>query len=117
MSFPRAVLCAVLLLVAQCVGAQEHVKCITGHEDLRNPKSPEPLFPLPDDFLDSMPSPSGRFMVYYNESVTDGTSPIDVVTRAAAECDSAYNFEITQLGYTAPELTDGAHYRFYLAPL
>jgi hypothetical protein len=106
-----------MLFAAGLVRAQEHNKCMTGPAQDRDQKSRRPLYALPTDYLDSIVSPSRRFAIYYNETVPDGTTPIDFVRRAAEECDSAYEFEINQLGYSAPELTDGAHYRFFLTPL
>jgi hypothetical protein len=118
MSFLRAVFYVAFMLCASLAHAQHSVKCITPHTT-RNPKSPTALDSMPSGFRDSIVSPSGRFIIHYNltASVADSTTPIEYARRAAVECDSAYDFEIGELGYTAPAFTDGFHYHFYLSPL
>jgi hypothetical protein len=73
-------------------------------------------YALPTGFSDSILSPSGLFMIYY---IAASANPDSVTTpafaqRAAADADSAYAFEIGDLGYTAPEFTQGSHYNIYL---
>lgn len=117
MLFLRAVIC-VILLGGGVLRAQESTKCFTGGAP-SNPKAPRPLFSLPTEFRDSLSSPSGRFMLHYDatNSISDSVTTIEYIRRAAEECDSAYNFEIGELGYTAPAFTNGSHYDFYVTPL
>lgn len=69
---------------------------------------------------DSVLSPSGRFMIFFDAvaSDTDSICTAAFVESARNEVDSAYAFEIDSLGYTPPQFTDtvGKHYNIYLAP-
>ncbi len=57
-------------------------------------------------------------MIYYNATAsdTDSITAPAYAERAAEDADSAYAFEIDDLGYTPPEFTDGSHYIIYLTP-
>ena len=67
---------------------------------------------------DSVFSPSGRFLIFYDSiaSDTDSTATPAFVERARNELDSAYAFEIDSLGYTPPAFTIDSHYNIYIAP-
>lgn len=71
---------------------------------------------LPTGFPDSILSPSGRFMIYYYAASAnpDSIATLAFAQRAAEDADSAYAFEIGDLGYTAPAFTEGSHYNIYL---
>ncbi len=89
---------------------------------LRNAKGKSPFaigYDLPAGYTDSLASPSGRFMIYYdtNSTTADSNTTLAFAEQAAVEADSAYAFEIQDLGYTAPEFTSDNHYNIYLAPL
>ncbi len=108
--------------------APHSIKCAT-------PQSEQPLsgiypttYALPPAFPDSLISASGRFVIYYYAS-GDTTDTASIATsafaiRAAEDADSAYAFEIGDLGYTPPQFTvvyfDSAtndtirHYNIYL---
>lgn len=68
---------------------------------------------------DSVLSPSGRFMIFYDAiaSDTDSITAPAFVESARNEVDSAYAFEIDSLGYTPPQFTEGTHYNIYIAPV
>jgi hypothetical protein len=76
---------------------------------------------LPISFRDSILSPSGLFMIFYDAvgstSDTDSATAPAYVQRAAEEADSAYNFEVNILGYSPPAFTEGSHNNIYLSPL
>lgn len=109
-----------LLTVASIGRAQVRhpVKCLTPHQ-IRNPKAAKPLFEYPTVFRDSILSRSGLFLIHYDASsnTADSITAPDYVQRAAAEADSAYEFEIVQLGYPQPAFTRGSHYDLFLSPL
>lgn len=86
----------------------------------RNSKGKKPLQDdLPANFTDSLPSPSGRFMIYYDaaNSNPDSNTAFAFVQRAAEEADSAYEFEMLDLGYDPPQFTNNGHYSIFLTPL
>ncbi len=64
-------------------------------------------WPLPTGFSDSILSPSGRFMIYYiaASSDTDSVATPAFAEHAAEDADSAYAFEIGDLGYIIPAFT------------
>ncbi len=95
------------------------IKCAAPHVST-NRKGAAPLqFALPPAFHDSILSPSGRFMIFYDSvsANTDSIATPALAHRAAEEADSAYAYEMGDLGYTAPQFTVGSHYSIYLAPL
>ncbi|MDP4198721.1 MAG: hypothetical protein Q8922_13875 [Bacteroidota bacterium] len=111
----------VLVLLSSVIGrahGQHSIKCLTPHQVL-NPKSAKLLSVFPTGFRDSIFSPSGRFLIHYNANASnaDSITAPDYVERARVELDSAYNFEIDQLGYPQPAFTRGAHYDIFLSPL
>ncbi len=116
----RIITLLILLTVASIGRAQDRhpVKCLTSHE-IRNPKAAKPLFLYPTGFRDSQLSPSGLFLIHYNaaSNTPDSVTAPDYVQHAALEADSAYEFEITQLGYPQPAFTRGTHYDLFLSPL
>jgi hypothetical protein len=85
-----------------------------------NSNAPIALQAPPDIlFTDSLLSNSGRFMIYYDSvaSDTDSLTAPAYAHRAAEEADSAYDFEVSILGYSPPAFTEGTHHNIYLAPL
>src|SRR5437879_2831920 len=102
---------ATVLFVPATIPAQETGnpgKCITLPATSRNPKSEKPLFALPTELRDSLLSPSGRFLIHYDSTGNpDSVTDIAYVRRAAEEADSAYEFEVGELGYDPPAFTYG----------
>ena len=95
-----------------------HIKCATAPL-LSNSKTKTPLFALPVGIRDSIFSPSHRFLIHYDAiaSDTDSISAPAFVQRACEEADSAYDFEVNDLGYEPPAFTISGHYDIYLVPL
>ena len=88
---------------------------------LQNPKGKIPQqtgWAFPTNFDDSLASPSGRYMIYFDSKNADADSntALSYAQLAALEADSAYDFEMGVLGYTPPAPTIFGHYAFVLAP-
>lgn len=107
-----------LLIAATALAQQEHGhgKCLTGPVR-HDPKAPRALDPLPTEFRDSRLSPSGLFLIHFDATGNaDSVTKPEYVQRALLIADSAYDFEIRQLGFTPPAFTSGSHYDLYLTP-
>ena len=88
---------------------------------LQNPKGKIPQhtgWAFPTNFDDSLASPSGRYMIYFDlkNADADNNTALSYAQLAANQADSAYDFEMGVLGYTPPALTIFGHYAFVLAP-
>ena len=88
------------------------------------PKGRAPQFVKPSGFRDSIRSASGLFLIHFNATASDPDSvtPLAFAERAAAYADSAYELEVTELGYAAPAFstelsTTTGHYDLYIAPV
>ncbi len=89
--------------------ATHSIKCATSQAQKPQSGIYPGTFALPPAFPDSVLSPSGRFMIYYYAS-GDTTDTASIATTAFADsagldADRAYDFEIGDLGYTAPQYT------------
>ena len=104
-------------LCAQTV--REHdIKCGTPLNHI-HAKGAVPQFALPKSLPDSLFSPSHRFLIHFDATTkdTDSVTAPAYAQRAAMEADSAYEFEVGVLGYSAPEFTMNGHYDIYLSPV
>ena len=97
---------------------QHDIKCGTPLKR-HHAKGHNPQFALPPNPHDSLFSPSRRFLIHFDAATsdTDSVTAPAYAQRAAEEADSAYAFEIGDLGYTAPEFSMNGHYDIYLKPV
>ena len=109
--------CATHPAIAQ-ISAPNHIKCATPLIS-SNPKAKSPFFALPVGITDSIFSPSHLFLIHFDavSANTDSITAPAFAQRAAEEADSAYEFEVNDLGYTPPAFTTNGHYDIYLVPL
>jgi hypothetical protein len=99
---------------------QSHpIKCATSPLTLNSKGKISLQSSLPTSFRDSVLSPSGLFMIFYDATAsdTDSITTPAYVQRALEEADSAYDFEVNDLGYSPPAFTEGTHHNIYLSPL
>jgi hypothetical protein len=97
------------------VGAQTFVKCGTERAFLKGAKAPTEV---PNILHDSLRSPAGRFMIHFDATASnpDSVTTQQFAEQAARLADSAYDFEIGVLGYTAPPMSSEDHYDILLTP-
>jgi hypothetical protein len=109
--------CAIHSAIGQ-IPAQIPVKCATPLIS-SNPKAKSPLFALPIGITDSIFSPSHLFLIHFDmvSADTDSITTPAFAEHAAEDADSAYDFEVNDLGYTPPAFTANGHYDIYLVPL